>query len=218
MRPTCRPTKKLPAARPHGRRFRGRTRRRRAAGGGDARLAAASGVTSAHCHELLAAFRQDATKTRYADWGELMGYCRLSASPVGRYLLDLHGKSRDTWPASDALCDALQVINHLQDCADDHRQLDRVYIPARHVRGRGDRRHRAYPACLQPRDAPRARPRHRRDPALGGTRSTLAGWRQYRRDAPQWAVHREAGRAAARPPGASRDPLAERVKLGRGHR
>lgn len=90
---------------------------------------AESGVPAVHCHELLDAFRQDAIKRRYADWGELMAYCRLSAAPVGRYLLDLHGESRDTWPASDALCAALQVINHLQDCAEDYRELDRVYIP-----------------------------------------------------------------------------------------
>lgn len=88
------------------------------------------GIDPVHCHELLDAFRQDATKTRYADWGELMAYCRLSAAPVGRYLLDLHGESRNTWPASDALCAALQVLNHLQDCAKDLEQLDRVYIPA----------------------------------------------------------------------------------------
>lgn len=88
-----------------------------------------TGIDPAHCHELLDAFRQDATKLRYADWGELLAYCRLSAAPVGRYLLDLHGESRDTWPASDALCAALQVINHMQDCADDYGQLDRVYVP-----------------------------------------------------------------------------------------
>ncbi len=88
-----------------------------------------TGIDAAHCHELLDAFRLDATKHRYADWGELMAYCRLSAAPVGRYLLDLHGESRETWPASDALCAALQVINHLQDCAEDYRNLDRVYIP-----------------------------------------------------------------------------------------
>jgi farnesyl-diphosphate farnesyltransferase len=88
-----------------------------------------SAIDPIHCHELLDAFRQDAAKTRYADWGELMAYCRLSAAPVGRYLLDLHGESRDTWPASDALCAALQVINHLQDCALDYKDLDRVYIP-----------------------------------------------------------------------------------------
>jgi farnesyl-diphosphate farnesyltransferase len=106
------------------------------AAGDDAPAAAAmrislkdSAVDPVHCHELLDAFRQDATKTRYADWGELMGYCRLSAAPVGRYLLDLHGESRDTWPASDALCAALQIINHLQDCAKDFKDIDRVYIP-----------------------------------------------------------------------------------------
>jgi farnesyl-diphosphate farnesyltransferase len=88
-----------------------------------------TGIDPTHCHELLAAFRQDAQKTRYADWQELMDYCRLSAAPVGRYLLDLHGEAKDTWPASDALCAALQVINHLQDCAADYRQLDRVYLP-----------------------------------------------------------------------------------------
>lgn len=87
------------------------------------------GVTVQHCRDLLAAFKQDAVKNRYADWGELIGYCRLSASPVGRYLLDLHGESQDDWPPSDALCDALQVLNHLQDCKADYLALDRVYLP-----------------------------------------------------------------------------------------
>jgi squalene synthase HpnC len=90
---------------------------------------AATGITPQHCHELLHAFRQDATKLRYHGWNDLMAYCRYSASPVGRQLLDLHGESRKTWPASDALCSALQVLNHLQDCADDYRLLDRVYLP-----------------------------------------------------------------------------------------
>ena len=49
--------------------------------------------------------------------------------PVGRFVLDVHGEAKDTWPASDALCAALQIINHLQDCAADYRRLDRVYIP-----------------------------------------------------------------------------------------
>jgi farnesyl-diphosphate farnesyltransferase len=66
-----------------------------------------------------------------------MGYCRYSASPVGRQLLDLHGESRITWPASDALCSALQVLNHLQDCADDHRRLDRVYLPLEDLTAEG---------------------------------------------------------------------------------
>ena len=86
-------------------------------------------MTTRHCHDVLRAFRLDATKLRYHDWNDLMAYCRYSASPVGRQLLDLHGESRETWPASDALCSALQVLNHLQDCADDYRLLDRVYLP-----------------------------------------------------------------------------------------
>ena len=90
---------------------------------------AETGVTAQHCHDVLQAFRLDATKLRYRDWDDLMGYCRYSASPVGRQLLDLHGESRDTWPPSDALCSALQVLNHLQDCAADYHALDRVYLP-----------------------------------------------------------------------------------------
>ncbi len=90
---------------------------------------AATGVSARHGLDLVAAFTQDAVKLRYADWGELMDYCRLSASPVGRYLLDLHGESAAGYPASDALCNALQVLNHLQDCQADYRQLDRVYLP-----------------------------------------------------------------------------------------
>jgi hydroxysqualene synthase len=86
-------------------------------------------MTGQHCHDVLRAFRLDATKLRYIDWDDLMAYCRYSASPVGRQLLDLHGESRETWAASDALCSALQVLNHLQDCADDYRLLDRVYLP-----------------------------------------------------------------------------------------
>ncbi len=88
-----------------------------------------TGTTFQHCRDILHAFRMDATKLRYDDWPDLMNYCRYSASPVGRQLLDLHGESQDTWPPSDALCSALQVLNHLQDCAEDHRNLDRVYLP-----------------------------------------------------------------------------------------
>jgi squalene synthase HpnC len=90
---------------------------------------AATGTAAQHCHDVLRAFTLDATKLRYEDWDDLMEYCRYSASPVGRQLLDLHGESRGTWPPSDALCSALQVLNHLQDCADDYRNLDRVYLP-----------------------------------------------------------------------------------------
>jgi squalene synthase HpnC len=82
-----------------------------------------------HALDLLEAFRRDVTKLRYKSWDELLDYCRYSAMPVGRYVLDVHGESRETWPANDALCAALQVINHLQDCAKDRRNLDRVYLP-----------------------------------------------------------------------------------------
>jgi squalene synthase HpnC len=82
-----------------------------------------------HAQDLLAAFKLDVTKLRYRDWDDLIGYCSLSAMPVGRFVLDVHGESRDTWPANDALCAALQIINHLQDCKEDYLNLDRVYIP-----------------------------------------------------------------------------------------
>jgi hydroxysqualene synthase len=82
-----------------------------------------------HAQDLLTAFRMDVTKRRYRDWDDLMNYCSYSAMPVGRFVLDVHDESRATWPASDALCAALQVINHLQDCAKDYRNIDRVYIP-----------------------------------------------------------------------------------------
>ncbi len=90
---------------------------------------AQTGVTPRHAQDLLRAFRQDATKLRYADWAELLEYCRYSAMPVGRHVLDLHGEDPDTHAPSDALCAALQVLNHLQDCAGDLATLDRCYIP-----------------------------------------------------------------------------------------
>lgn len=88
-----------------------------------------TGVTHRHCVDLTRAFKQDAIKLRYEDWDDLMGYCNFSAAPVGRYLVDLHGQPSSAYPASDALCNALQVLNHLQDCADDYRALNRVYLP-----------------------------------------------------------------------------------------
>ena len=90
---------------------------------------AETGVTAAHACELLIAFRRDATKLRYDSWDELYDYCRYSAMPVGRHVLDLHGESQETWPASDALCASLQILNHLQDCQKDLKSLNRCYIP-----------------------------------------------------------------------------------------
>ena len=92
-------------------------------------VARAQGVDLSHAHDQLDAFVLDVTKRRYQDWDDLIAYCRLSAMPVGRFVLDVHGEDRAQWPMNDALCAALQVINHLQDCGKDYRALDRVYIP-----------------------------------------------------------------------------------------
>jgi squalene synthase HpnC len=103
------------------------------------RVLAECGLAPDHAADLLEAFRRDVTKLRYTDWGELIDYCRYSAMPVGRYVLDVHGESRETWPLNDALCAALQIINHLQDCAKDYRELDRVYLPLDILNAHGTR-------------------------------------------------------------------------------
>jgi farnesyl-diphosphate farnesyltransferase len=90
---------------------------------------AETGVTARHSLDLLIAFRRDATKLRYADWDELYDYCRYSAMPVGRHVLDLHQEDHATYAPSDALCTSLQVLNHMQDCAKDLAALDRCYLP-----------------------------------------------------------------------------------------
>jgi squalene synthase HpnC len=94
-------------------------------------------LPATHALDLLVAFRQDAETSRYATWDELMTYCRYSAAPVGRMVLAIHGERAETWPASDALCAALQVINHLQDCGEDYRRLDRVYLPLAELKDAG---------------------------------------------------------------------------------
>lgn len=86
-------------------------------------------VTDRHARDLLVAFRQDATKTRYETWDELVEYCRYSAMPVGRHVLDLHGEAQATHAPSDALCASLQVLNHLQDGSKDLAALNRCYLP-----------------------------------------------------------------------------------------
>jgi squalene synthase HpnC len=86
-------------------------------------------LTPQHALDLLKAFRLDVTRSRYENWDELIEYCRYSAMPVGRFVLDVHGESQATWPASDAICAGLQINNHLQDCGEDYRNLDRVYLP-----------------------------------------------------------------------------------------
>ncbi|MEQ9200218.1 MAG: squalene synthase HpnC, partial [Rhodospirillales bacterium] len=86
-------------------------------------------ISDRHARDLLIAFTRDARKTRYTGWDDVIDYCLHSASPVGRFLLDLHGEDPADYVASDALCNALQVINHLQDCRADYLELDRVYLP-----------------------------------------------------------------------------------------
>jgi squalene synthase HpnC len=114
----------------------------------------ARGLSPQHGLDLLTAFRRDVTQDRYASWEELMDYCRYSAAPVGRMVLDIHGESRSAWPASDALCAALQVINHLQDSGKDHRELDRVYLPLSDLTAAG--------ASVEALDQPSASPSLRR--------------------------------------------------------
>jgi squalene synthase HpnC len=90
---------------------------------------AARAMPPRHALDVLVAFRMDVTKLRYENWDDVIHYCRYSAMPVGRFMLDVHGESTSTWAASDALCAALQINNHLQDCAKDYRDLNRVYLP-----------------------------------------------------------------------------------------
>ncbi len=173
---------------------------------------AETGIVPGHCVDLLAAFKQDATKQRYDDWDDLMGYCILSAAPVGRFLLDLHGGSRDGYGASDALCMALQVINHLQDCQDDYRQLDRVYLPLDWMAAEG--------AAVEDLDSESTSPALRRvfDRALRANDGLLArarplpeGLASRRLAVESAAILKIAGRLSRLL--ARRDPLARRVVL-----
>jgi squalene synthase HpnC len=95
------------------------------------------GMPATHPRDVLTAFRRDVTKLRCANWDELIDYCRYSAMPVGRFVLDVHGEDRATWAASDALCAALQINNHMQDCGKDFRDLNRVYITEDRLAARG---------------------------------------------------------------------------------
>lgn len=178
------------------------------------RSLATTGVSPRHALDLLDAFRQDAVQARYADWAALMEYCDRSAAPVGRYLLDLHGEPARLWPAADALCNALQVLNHLQDCGEDHRRLARVYLPMRWMGDAG-----ATPGDL---DAPALSPALRRvldrgldgvDGLLGRARPLASAMGNRRLAMETAAIQAIAERLAA----ALRtgDPLATRVRLGR---
>jgi phytoene synthase len=88
-----------------------------------------SGAGVSEARTMLTAFRRDATEGRCADWAALEDYCAHSAVPVGRFLLRLHGEGGDAIPAADALCTALQVLNHVQDMGEDRATLGRIYLP-----------------------------------------------------------------------------------------
>jgi squalene synthase HpnC len=91
---------------------------------------ALASVGEGEARAMLSAFRQDATQRRYTDWAELESYCARSAEPVGRMLLRIQGEDlAKAGPASDALCTALQILNHLQDLVPDRDGLDRIYLP-----------------------------------------------------------------------------------------
>lgn len=98
---------------------------------------AASGLGARHALDLLQAFRRDVSKNRTRDFADLIDYCTYSAMPVGRFVLDVHGEDEALWPASDAICAALQINNHLQDCGADYRRLDRVYVPLEDLAAHG---------------------------------------------------------------------------------
>jgi len=175
---------------------------------------AETGVTPQHCHDVLHAFRLDATKLRYRDWDDLMEYCRYSASPVGRQLLDLHGERHDTWPPSDALCSALQVLNHLQDCAADYRALDRVYLPLDELTAAG--------STVEALSAPAASPGLRRviDSLLEQTEALIAEARGLPPRVAARGLRWESAIIVALAARLARrlrhgDPLATRVKLGK---
>jgi phytoene synthase len=87
--------------------------------------------------DLLDAFTQDVTTTRYATWGAVLDYCRRSANPVGRLVLRLSGYREDDLDrASDAVCTALQLTNFWQDLAIDWSR-GRLYVPEELWKSRG---------------------------------------------------------------------------------
>jgi hydroxysqualene synthase len=173
------------------------------------------GLSPQHALDLLKAFKLDASKHRYADWDDLIDYCRYSAMSVGRYVLDVHGESHATWPASDAICAALQINNHLQDCVADYRDLDRVYIPLDALN--------KYRLGVEALDAPKASPQMRQclsELAERNKRLLMDGeplLRQiadFRLSLEISAIYALAIRIADLL--IARDPLSENVKLGEG--
>jgi squalene synthase HpnC len=87
--------------------------------------------------DLISANEQDQVVTRYETFDDLLGYCRLSADPVGRIVLHVFGCSTpERVSLSDSVCSGLQVVEHLQDVGEDYR-AGRVYLPAADMRAHG---------------------------------------------------------------------------------
>ena len=85
-----------------------------------------------YSRNLLKAFMMDASNKKYKNWNDLLYYCKFSANPVGRFVIDAVNERKNIekiYEASDSLCTALQIINHIQDCKKDSKDLNRVYIP-----------------------------------------------------------------------------------------
>ena len=85
-----------------------------------------------YSRNLLKAFIMDASNKKYKIWEDLLFYCKFSANPVGRFVIDAVNEKQNIkkiYEASDNLCTALQIINHVQDCQKDFKELKRVYIP-----------------------------------------------------------------------------------------
>ncbi|NIX78235.1 squalene synthase HpnC [Microvirga terricola] len=172
------------------------------------------GLTPKHALDLLDAFRLDIRKARYSTWDELIDYCRLSAMPVGRYVLDVHGESEASWPANDALCAALQIINHLQDCGEDFRTLDRVYLPLDAMQAAGAdvadlNAHRSSPGLRRCLAGLAARTENFLDP----TSSFAGDIRDWRLSLEVSVIHRLALRLTQLLQ--HQDPLSRRVHIGR---
>ncbi len=177
------------------------------------RSLAETGCPAQNGRDLLSAFMQDATRLRYADWDDLMDYCQRSAASVGRVMMDIHGETPHAdIEGSDALCNALQVLNHLQDCGEDYRALDRVYIPEPWLRDAGGgvellAGRRAAPAVRQAVDRCLEHTAHLLRRAEAMPRSVRR--RRFRWECAvivrlAWALHRRLGRG---------DPLAGRIRV-----
>lgn len=89
-------------------------------------------------HDLVSAFRQDVTVTRYETFPDVLDYCRRSANPVGRLLLHLLEKAdNENCHYADNICSALQLINFYQDIYQDYTENNRVYLPQDEMRQAG---------------------------------------------------------------------------------